>query len=258
MFRKIEALKTYLLTRPIAIVLEKLDESEKNDEVALKFMCLVDCEMEKHGLYARISDTNFPKLRMELLSFHTYKSFVYYDYQNIQKFNGMHLQCSRCQFFGPLAVTLTHMSINHNISLSHTICAYCGRDEWKKHFSEYGSLERCYQEYLRKIDVSTVVLGATVVHQIVEDFYCILKKLSESLKVVTRRQINYYTGKGRDEPEIVTVQHGKHVRSSCIVYKKRPVKKSIPIQKLNGMFEVAMFARIESIKVCQKKKSHSI
>lgn len=243
MFLNIDALRDYLLSRPIANVFENLSDSEKHSETALKFMCLVDLEMETHGLYARISATNYPKLRNELLGFHSYKSFIYYSYKNILKFKGMNLQCYRCQFFGPLAITLNHMAMNHNIAVNYRICAYCGQEELKKHFSEDGSLQRCYEQYLQKIDVSDIILESTGVHKIIIEFYRVLKKLSEALKVLTYRQLHYYTGKGCGKPDIVTVEHGNDLRSSCTVYKPRIVKKKMSKEKLNEMFEVAMIAR---------------
>lgn len=134
-----------LVIRKIAPVFDKLREFEKNDETALKFMSIVDYDFVKGDLYDRIQATNQPKLLHELLGFHSYKSFVYYNYIDSVHFDEKYLKCRNCEFFGPYALTLTHMAINHNIHNGFKQCAYCNHENLDKHFQE-NSFYGCYMK----------------------------------------------------------------------------------------------------------------
>lgn len=172
----------YLNKRPFAPILERINHDELADEIALKFMCIVDYEVTKRNFYARISDTNFPKLLYELLGFYSYKNFRFYDYIGNKRFADKQLQCkfAQCQFFGPYLSVLTHMSINHNMHFGLVLCAYCCNYELQQHFAD-NSFEACYEKYLKREEVPDV--AAEIVCQIISDFYFMLKKCSQKLKV---------------------------------------------------------------------------
>ncbi|XP_055297568.1 uncharacterized protein LOC129566057 [Sitodiplosis mosellana] len=241
----IKRLKEYLSSRPISVVLDKLSDDEKNDEIALKFMSIVDYELERKNLYTRIRSTNLPKMLQELLGFKSYKSFAYYEYINNSKLDGKNVQCPYCQLFGPYASMLTHLAINHNISIGYKICFYCHHWELKDHFDSESSLQICYENYLQQHEISDIVRDSFAVHQIIKDFYSVIKQLSVSLGVVTQRQIHRYAGKGLGKPEEINVEHGDDLSSTTTAYKQKAPRKiisTIPKNKLNKMFVVAITA----------------
>lgn len=235
-------LMEHLLTRPIAPMLEHLGETEKNDEIALKFMCVVDYDVTRQNLYERISDTKFPKLFNELLGFHSYKSFQYYDYVGNNHFSGKFLQCkfAQCQFFGPYALVLTHMAINHNMHYGFKLCAYCCRVELKMHLVIDGSFQRCYEQYLQRTEISDIVFEVSAVCAIIADFYDVMKECAKKLGVYTKRQLHNYAGKGYGTAEQLTKRYGGDISRQTIVFYPKLNGKSMSIDRLKHEFNIVM------------------
>lgn len=236
-------LMEHLLTRPIAPMLEHLGETEKNDEIALKFMCVVDYDVTRKSLYERISDTKFPKLFNELLGFHSYKSFQYYDYVGNNHFSGKFLQCkfAQCQFFGPYTLVLTHMAINHNMHYGFKLCAYCCRVELKMHLAD-GSFQRCHEQYLQRTDISDKVFEVGAVCAIIADFYDVMKECAKKFGVYTKRQLHNYAGKGYGTAEQLKKRYGGDISRETIVFHPKLNGKSISIDKLKHEFNNVMIA----------------
>lgn len=103
-------LNEYLSNRPIQNVLTRLNDSEKNDVTTLKFMCIVDYELERNDLYTQNSLSR-EQLR-ELLGFESYRSFVYDDRSKKSRFDAKNLRCSHCMVFGPCASILISKAIS--------------------------------------------------------------------------------------------------------------------------------------------------
>lgn len=237
----ISKLQQYLSQRPIAPIFAKLKEHEKNDEIALKFMCVIDYEATRIDLYARINGTNFPKLLHELLGFQSYTSFTYYDYSNNYCLRGNLLQCqfAQCQFIGPYTLTLTHMAVNHNMDVGSIICAYCHEKTLKDHLFVENSLAQCYKNYLLANEIPDVDSG---VHLIVVDFYEMLKECSKKLEVCTTRHLYRYVAKPYGQSEQLGRKYGNGLSRSIFVYQPKRKTKQFSIDKLNEEFISAMGA----------------
>lgn len=236
----ISELQECLKNQPIAPIFEKLQDEEKNDENALKFMFIINYIALQMDLYRRISDSNQPKLLHELLGFHSYKSFTYYNYLGNDHFRDKNLQCKvgQCQFFGPYMKVLTHMAINHNKHCSTKLCAYCYRVELRTHFAE-SSFERCYANYLERDDISDVDAEATAVQIIIEDFYKALKKFAEAIGVCSKRQLHLFGAKGTAKIEQLSIIYGKGISKETIIYQHTPKLKDFDTDKLNEEFQKA-------------------
>lgn len=175
----------YLQTRPIAPILEQSDE--KGNIVALKFMYILDNETERSQLYDRIRNAKSASLMQQLMQFHTFKSFKFYDYNVKRGLKTFVLQCTACKLIGPYPYILSHMAINHNLHIASKMCGYCDRVELQKHFDS-NTLGRCYGNYLR--DRNIYDWDANVC-KIVVEFYDMLKRVSDQFSIITIRSQNY-------------------------------------------------------------------
>lgn len=185
MSREINHIAAYLRTRPIAPVLAQSNESEGLR--ALKVMLVLDHEMERIHMYERIQSANSETLLMQLMLFHTFQSFKFYDYNVRKEIKTFALQCTACGLLGPCAYILSHMAINHNLHIGLKMCSYCDRVELQKHL-ENKTLDRCYRNYLRD---RNIIEWDTNVCKIVAEFYEWLKKFAEKISNVTTRHQNY-------------------------------------------------------------------
>lgn len=235
-------LKEHLQRRPIAPIFANMKDPEKDDEVALKFMCVIDFEVTKINLYERIKGTNLPKLVNGLLGFDSYKSFNYYDYRVNRSFQGKDLKCKfgQCRFFGPYALVLTHMAINHNMHFGLKLCGYCCKTEFREHIVE-NSFEECYERYLRLEDISEVANEAIDVHEIITDFYDTLKKCSNGLKIRNVRHPHNYAGKGFGTPVQLGDDYDGDIPKATL-YQSKLRSKCISLANLNQAFNVTMKA----------------
>lgn len=225
--------------QPIAPIFERLKEEEKSDETALKLLLVINYVVLQRNLYARIGDTKLPKLLHELLGFHTFKSFTYYNYAGNVNFNGKFLQCKfgQCQFSGPYMIVLTHMAINHNAHYSTTKCLYCCRIDLKTHF-ENDSFQQCYETYSASDNISDMIEEATGVHDIIVEFYDTLKKCAETFGVCTQRKLHRFEAKGVAKSEQLSI-NGRGMSNEAVVYKPNPRLKRINIGMLNREFNKA-------------------
>lgn len=232
----IQEVQEYLLSRPIRVAFSQLNDDEKNDETAIKFMCVVDFEVQRKNLYEQMATTNIPKLFQQLLGFHSYKYFTYYDYQDSSLLSGKNLQCRQCELFGPYTTILTHMATNHNISIGNKLCAYCENCELNRHFED-ASLQRCYNNYLRTKAISDIEREAIRVHQVVKEFYNVLKLFSKTMDVLVYRKLHSYAGTGLRRPDHLTTYFDNMDRdlSYTITYFQRNIS-SKPKEKLNKLF----------------------
>lgn len=182
------AIAIHLSKRPFAMILEQ--SSEKTNSIALQLMCIIDYYMEESHLYARIARIKCPKLLMQLMKFHTFAAFKYYDYRASRKIGDKILRCKFCDLVGLYPLILTHMAVNHNAHIGLKSCAYCNRDELKMHFSN-GSFDHCYEHYIRKHQV----IKNDEICEIVTTYYGLIKGIAEKLNICTVRN-HAYAGTG--------------------------------------------------------------
>lgn len=234
----IDNLKTHLNDRFIAPIFDCLNYNEKNDETALKFMCVIDYEMEKMNLYGQIDQTK-KFLLYQLLKFYSYKSFTYYDYGHNEHLSGKNLKCrlETCQFFGPYTLMLTHMAINHNLHVGSKECQYCCEIDLKKHFED-NTLEGCYQKYLLKQHITQSSIQVTPKY--VTQFYEVLKKFSRKMDIFTSRKLLEYVGKHYARKERLDNNYDGDISPDIIRNGPRTKQKPISTEKLNEAFDLAM------------------
>lgn len=239
-------LQNHLKSRPIAPIFEGLKTHEKTNEVALRFMCVIDSEMSKKNLYDRINATDYPKILHELLGFHSYKDFTYYEYRDNIEFDGKLLKCQygQCQFVGNYMLILTHMAINHKMDIGSQMCLYCDEnEELKKHFQEK-TFQACYDRYLdhmrRLNDISDDFIEDNAVHAIISDFYEMLKGCAHKLDVVATRRLHEYMGKKFQQSEQLPREGSNEMSRRVSVLRPRRLEKKFSAKKLNELFKTSM------------------
>lgn len=181
-----EAVAQHLKKGSFAPIFEQ--SNEKNDAVALKLMCIVDFETQRHDLYPRMQKPS-PKLLPQLMQFHSYGTFKYYDYQVGVRIGKRVLKCKFCDLIGPYGLILTHMAINHNAHIGLKRCVYCNRNDLKEHFADE-TMEHCYASYLQRHDIE-VDRGTMKSYTIVKKFYDMLKELSVKFGISTFRNYGF-------------------------------------------------------------------
>lgn len=227
-----EKIREHLLSRPIASIYNA--SNEKNDDVALKLMCVIDFFIEKRGLNAAIDAV--PKLREQLLSWASFKSFRYYSYMaSSEWFTGKILQCKRCEFIGPYLKTLTHMAVNHDLHIGLKKCVWCNRMDFRTHIAE-NTAQECYEMYLAKEQIFNYTDTKLII-----DFYDILKTIGIQLDVRIKRS-DQYAGTGyKSNDYLLDVDLEGEVNQSIQVFNlKKKQQKEINIIKLNTFFRKAM------------------
>lgn len=222
----IDALRAHLVKRPIAAIFE--NSNEKNDETALKFMCLVDYYVAEHKFYDEF--VKYPKLMAQLLRFHSYSSFVFYSYPAIRTISGHLLQCKFCELTGPYSHILTHMAINHNAHIGLKTCAYCNRSQLIEHMQN-GTFNTCYQHYMTTHGIDPNAVNV----EIVNNFYKLLKNISSALDVLIFRT-EAFAGIGYRKTVDIERLYGSDFPTTCTVYSPRSNGKRINVNKLNHMF----------------------
>lgn len=186
MSEEVNRLTAYLQKRPIAPILAQSDE--KQNLTALKFMVILDHETERNQLYTRMRMVNSTSLMLQLMQFHKFESFTFYDYSRIRReMKTFVLQCSACGLIASYACIMVHMAVNHNLHMGSKMCGYCDRAEIQKHIDN-NTLDRCCGNYLRERNITK---WDTTVCKIVAEFYDMLKIISEKFSVVTFRNHNY-------------------------------------------------------------------
>lgn len=176
--------------------------AEKNSLTALQFMCIVDFYATKSNLYARINESQQPKLLGHLLQFRQFEKFNYYDYRVKRQYGNYVLQCKYCLLVGPCGCILTHMVINHNVHVGVVNCIFCGKEKLSTHIANK-SLDKCFIGYFHRnnIEIDENLL------RIVTDFYDMLKELCVTLNICTVRG-KQYAGHGTKTKEILAKDYG--------------------------------------------------
>lgn len=228
---EVAMLTKHLLERPIAPIFENC--SEKNNLTALRFMFIVDYHTLKLNLYVRIDKSSHPKLLTQLLKFDQFETFKYYDYRMNSKIGRRVLQCKYCELIGPLDCILTHMIINHSVHTGQKQCVFCDDVEFKTHIAN-NTLDRCYDNYIhrQRIEINRIV------YKITDDFYKMLKTLSEKLSISTVRN-QCYAARGYASREKLPFKYGNDFPTECTVFSMRTKTKNRSIQSraLNEEFE---------------------
>lgn len=215
---EIARIATHLRGRPIAEIFEEC--SEENNIFALKFLCILDFELSRLGLYTKINAIKLthPKTLKLLMRFHTFASFNYYDYAVKKKAIGSRiLQCKFCPLVAPYAFILTHMAINHNAHIGMKMCVYCNSVELEQHFAD-NTLEQCYQNYMQKIDGHDFEWNDNV-SEIVLNFFGMLKKLSKKFGICSFRR-KQFKGHGYGYVEQLNQNYGDDFPNKCTVFKQ--------------------------------------
>lgn len=219
-------LREHLEKRPFAPILEY--SKEKDNLNALKLMCVLDYYVAERNLYDKIKP--HPKLLHQLLNFHSYVTFKYYDCRvsNLQKYQ---LKCSFCELVCPYNLMLAHMAVSHNSHISLKQCSFCKRSSLEDHLSS-NSLDTCYNKYLKQHDVND---KNNQINKIVIDFYSLAANLAKQLDVVISR-VGTFTGNGYKRKE--NINHPiSGLSKNCIVFEQRKVNKTIHNKKLDPIFE---------------------
>lgn len=188
-----EAIAQHLKKGSFAPIFEQ--SNEKDNDIALKLMCIIDFHAQKLDLYKRVQDSKSPKLLTKLMQFSSFGTFKYFDYQVGKRIGKRVLKCKFCELVGPYGLILTHTVINHNVHIGLKNCAYCHRTELNEHLNE-DVLHECYAKYMEREHIER----DEVVCDIVTEFYAMLKRLSDKLKITTPRH-HSFGGKGHKDAE---------------------------------------------------------
>lgn len=227
----IEQLAVHLARRPIAPIFEK--SNEKNNEVALKFMCLVDFYAAERKIYNAINQ--HPKLLSQLMQFHSYGSFIYYNYQLNRVVSECLLQCKFCELTGPIGCIMAHMAINHNAHVGVKMCVYCNRKELNAHIHD-GTLKKCYDSY---IDLYGIVASNIKTSKILVEFFKLMKNLADTLGVLIIRS-DTFGGVGYARVEQVERCYGPDFPRTCKVFSHKGTSKKIDRAQLETYFKMVI------------------
>lgn len=226
-----EKIREHLEGRPIALILAVC--KEKDSALALKLLCVIDYFIEKRQLNADID--SIPKMREQLLNWHSFESFRFYNYLASGWFTREILQCKRCEFIGPYLTTLTHMAVNHDLHIGLKKCAWCNRMDFQEHIAQ-NTVQECYEMYLAKEQIHNVVYPKVVV-----DFYDMLKTIGGALEVKIRRREPFGGIGYKSKDYLFDIDSDGDVDQSVTVFSmKRKHRKEINTLELNKLFRKAM------------------
>lgn len=200
-----------------AQIFRNANANEQCNPVAVKLMCIVDYNVQRLNLY-ELMRAAYPKLVAQLLQFHSYGMFKYFDYTVGLEIGQRVLQCKFCELIGPYALILTHMSVNHDAHIGSKQCVYCNRTELRKHFGD-GTLAECYTNYLER----THIQRDENVCNIVTEFYKMLKNISSDFDISTIRN-HGFAGKGHGTVERLSGGYDSDVDDTVTIYKNRSSK----------------------------------
>lgn len=226
-------LKEFLKTRKIAPIVAK--SAERDNEMALKVMCVFDHFLEKSGLFSHLEKQ--PKLFNQLLNFKSFASFNYWKYFKPQKFNKEYvLVCRVCKLVGPYYLILSHMATTHNTHVGCKKCVWCNDVDIRTHIDN-NTLERCYNQYLLQQNI----VENAIVSNVIVKFYGIILDIAKSLGVLHCRD-RCYTGIGRKRRENLTKPDEEgDIDNSVIVYEKCEITKIDPETLDNLYFMVEAY-----------------
>lgn len=188
----------HLMTRPIAPIV--MSSMEKEDEIALKVMIILDYYVQKCDLYGNISAV--PNLFDQLFKFKSYASFQYYKYVLDDSLKKKLLKCEFCDLLSTYEITITHMALNHDKHLNVRYCQWCKKTDLKTH-KRFKDFKRCYSKYghnkfdLKKRWRINEYLG------IIRRFYKIVSGVAKKLGVHIQRNENSTT---TTDQKVVTIE----------------------------------------------------
>lgn len=220
----------HLAVRRIAKIVD--ESSEKDDEIALRVMCVLDHSLEKYQLYGDIMKT--PKLFTQLLAFKSYANLYYWKYAVPSGFSGDYiLMCQICKLQGPYHLILAHMAATHNAHNGAKVCLWCKRTNIKKHIVD-GTLKQCYDNYLEREYIED-----TSYPQVIVTFYEMILELCKELGVLSVRT-DHYTGKGIKKKAMFDFSSAVDDIESVFVFKNYHKKSNLNKDKLNRLFVKAI------------------
>lgn len=221
-------LNEHLQKRDIAPILAQ--STEKEDEVALKIMCIIDHALIKRDFYSQMKAE--PKLIHQLIGFKSYSAFNYWKYLKPQKFPSDYvLECWKCKLVGPYYLILSHMAATHNTHVGSNKCLYCKKVDTKVHFED-NTLQRCYEDYLTKNAIEN-----TNYPDVIVKFYDMLQELAKILGVLHTRT-EAYTAKGRKKKVRLNwfdIDDEGDIDETVIVYENN-TKTSVDLGKLDMLY----------------------
>lgn len=255
-----DKIREHLEGRPIAPNLAAC--KEKDSVLALKLLCVIDYFIEKRKLNADIDA--IPKMREQLLNWHSYESFRFYNYSASNWFTREILQCKRCEFIGPYLTTLIHMvsieislgsllckkkpninsivllvrisqAVNHDLHIGLKKCAWCSRMNFQEHIAQ-NTVQECYEMYLAKEQIHNPDYPKVVV-----DFYDMIKTIAGALEVKICRKDSFAGIGYKSKDYLFDVDSDGDVDQSVTVFSmKRKYRKEINTLELNKLFRKAM------------------
>lgn len=227
----------HLMTRPISSIV--INSPEKDFDIALKVMAVLDYYVEKNGLYREMKQ--IPKLMEQLMRFRFFGSFKFYEYALKKSLFGTKLlQCESCEFIGPYITTLHHMVLSHDRHQSSMICSYCNTSPLRDH-EQYYTLENCYMNYKIRQQINSNYECPPVV----TDFYELVRKIASKLGVRIKRGEVFNNKAHQKNPVVIEINddddssnnYDEYIHKSIICRSKKTIKLDI----LNDMFKDAMY-----------------
>lgn len=220
-------LTEHLQERDIAKILAQ--STEKNDEVALKLMCIIDHALLKRNFYTKMKTE--PKLIHQIIGFKSFCSFNFWKYIKPQKFPSDYvLECSKCKLIGPYYLILSHMATTHNFHVGSNKCLYCKHVDTKVHIED-NTLQHCYEGYLKKNGIENTSYPVVIV-----EVYEMLQELARILGVLHTRT-DVYTAKGRKRKENwFGFDEGGDINETVLVF-ENSTKTPIDLNKLDTLFK---------------------
>lgn len=233
----------HLMNRPIDSIV--VNSMEKDFDIALKMMCVIDYCVEKRGLYNEIKQT--PKLLEQLMRFKSFGSFKFFEYKLkksllVKKL----LQCDICEFIGPYITTLEHMILSHDIHKSASVCLYCNTMRLRDH-EQNRTLDNCYMNYQIRKQIDCNERWPAVI----PFFYKLIRNIAKKLDVHIQRGEGFNACADKKNQNIVIEIDDEDddddddneyntMNPRAIVLAKSHSKKSMRFNVLDNMFQIAM------------------
>lgn len=226
----------HLSSRPFASILRHQLLRGENS-IALKLMCIIDYLLETKHLYPEILGE--PKLSEQLLRFHNFEQFHYYEYKLSDfPFGDWVLACQCCEFIAPYKYTLEHMVLSHNRHLSAELCHWCGQHELREH-TQYDTLSQCFHNYY----FNKLGSYAGAQHNIlIKNVFTQFRWLASKLGVKTYRNTSYRASKSTVKEMLATGANDNADIAKEIFVTKTQIRtvKTIKLNQLDVLFQKAM------------------
>lgn len=238
-----QTIMDHLMSRPIETIV--VNSMEKDFDIALKMMCVIDWCVDKKDLYTEIKAT--PKLLDQLLRFRYFGSFQFREYQLKKSLlTNKLLQCESCEFTAPYKTTLEHMVLSHDLHKSALICQYCQTTRLREHEHNH-TLDNCYMNYQIRQQLNTNQPCPPVI----VEFYTLIRNIAKKLGVNFKRYDSFNAcGNNRaqnneiieiddddDDEECNRVNNGPYIHQ----WIGNRTKKTIKLDVLDELFQEAMY-----------------